>query len=451
MFGRSRNSRFSRGSWPPPAGIRAEEGVNSWWKLGRQSVWNQCDRPWTRSSTDSDGALGTSTETLSQAISGPARKQLSDDPEDRIQLRRRAEAVLLFTRGPLPLRKLAQLAGLADATEARTLLRQLNELYDRTGSALRVEEIAGGYQLLTRPALAPWLRRFASAPPSVRLSSPAMETLAIVAYRQPVLRANIEAIRGVACGEILRQLMQRDLVRICGRSEELGRPYLYGTTKHFLQTFGLKDVSALPTISGAGVEDDSEDTCANLTDQGQALPAASPIEANHSDVPLSAISPFDAVTQKESDVSTACVLDDLCDNLPTAMANSFEVADSSFVLPDRDPRAVDDDDDEFFDDDDDEDDDEDDVDVDVDDDEEEWDDEDEDEEEEEVVEDDAEDEEVEDEWEEVGDEEDDADVEGDEDEDEDDDDDEEDDDWDDDDEDWDDDDEEEDEEDEEWD
>jgi segregation and condensation protein B len=283
MFGQSRSPRFSRNSWRIAS--RLPLGLINDWPEGRRSVWNLCDRPWTRVGrpesglNDQENIAGFGSESSGSPVLGV----IADDPENSVQRRRRAEAVLLFTRDPLPLRKLAQLAGLADATEARTLLRQLNELYDRTGSALRVEEIAGGYQLLTRPGLAPWLRRFASAPPSVRLSSPAMETLAVVAYRQPVLRANIEAIRGVACGEILRQLMQRDLVRICGRSEELGRPYLYGTTKHFLQTFGLKDVSTLPIMSGAGVEDDSEDTCANLVDQDQGLPAASPIEANQSD------------------------------------------------------------------------------------------------------------------------------------------------------------------------
>jgi segregation and condensation protein B len=80
----------------------------------------------------------------------------------------------------------------------------------------------------------------------VRLSAPAMETLAVVAYRQPVLRAEVEAIRGVQCGEILRQLMERDLVRIAGRSEELGRPFLYGTTRRFLEVFGLRHLDELP-------------------------------------------------------------------------------------------------------------------------------------------------------------------------------------------------------------
>ncbi len=140
---------------------------------------------------------------------------------------------------PLNPRKLAQLAHLADATEARTLVRQLNQTYETLGRAIRVEQVAGGFRMLTRPALAPWLARLGHLPETVRLSTPMMETLAVVAYRQPVSRASAEAVRGVACGELLRQLMERDLIRIVGRSEDLGRPYLYGTTKRFLQLFGL--------------------------------------------------------------------------------------------------------------------------------------------------------------------------------------------------------------------
>ena len=153
---------------------------------------------------------------------------------------------MFLSREPLASRKLARLAGLADGTKARTLVRALNRRYDAEGSAFRVEEIAGGFQLLTRPKYAPWLRRLHSIPVEVRLSIPAMETLAVVAYRQPVLRAEIEAIRGVQCGEVLRQLIERNLVRIVGRSEELGRPLLYGTTKQFLQVFGLRHLEDLP-------------------------------------------------------------------------------------------------------------------------------------------------------------------------------------------------------------
>ena len=158
----------------------------------------------------------------------------------------RLEAVLLLANEPLPLRKISRFASLADATEARTLTRRLNQLYDSQGTAFRVEEVAGGFQLLSRQKFGTWLRRLHQSAIETRLSSPAQESLAIIAYRQPVLRAEIEAIRGVQCGEMLRQLMERDLVRISGRSEELGRPFLYSTTKRFLQVFGLRHLDELP-------------------------------------------------------------------------------------------------------------------------------------------------------------------------------------------------------------
>lgn len=160
----------------------------------------------------------------------------------------RLEAVLFLAREPLGSRKLAQLAGLADGTRARTLVRTLNRLYDAEGSAFRIEEVAGGLQLMTRPKFARWLRRLHPPGVEVRLSGPVLETLAVVAYRQPVLRAEVEAIRGVQCGEVLRQLVEVDLVRVVGRSEELGRPLLYGTTKRFLQVFGLRSLEELAPL-----------------------------------------------------------------------------------------------------------------------------------------------------------------------------------------------------------
>jgi segregation and condensation protein B len=170
----------------------------------------------------------------------------------------RLEAVLLVAKTPLTTRKLAQLALLADGTEARTLVRRLNRIYDDLGRAVRIEHVAGGFRLLTRAAYAPWLARLGHLPSAVRLSSPMMETLAVVAYRGPVSRADVEAIRGVACGELLRQLMERDLIRISGRSDELGRPYLYETTKHFLQLFGLPSADALPSINWEPLQEDQE-------------------------------------------------------------------------------------------------------------------------------------------------------------------------------------------------
>ncbi len=176
----------------------------------------------------------------------PKEKASGDGETIRSEGLARLEAVLFLAREPLGTRRLAQLTGLADGTAARTLVRALNRLYDVEGCAFRAVEVAGGFQLMSRPRFAPWLRRLHAAQAEVRLSGPAMETLALVAYRQPVLRPEIEAIRGVQCGEILRQLMERDLVRIAGRSEELGRPFLYGTTRLFLQVFGLRHLEELP-------------------------------------------------------------------------------------------------------------------------------------------------------------------------------------------------------------
>jgi len=163
--------------------------------------------------------------------------------------RRRLEAAIFLSPEGETSRRLAKLAGLADATEVRTLIRQINQSLDAQGRAYRVEEVAGGYAMMTRSHFAPWLRRLSYVPGAMKLSQSALETLAVVAYRQPVLRANVEAIRGVSCSEVLKQLMELDLVRISGRSEDLGRPYLYGTTRRFLQMFGLRSADRLPRMA----------------------------------------------------------------------------------------------------------------------------------------------------------------------------------------------------------
>jgi len=203
-----------------------------------------CPRHWGawRRAPNGQGALRSSPlRSTTSPASGEADKE-ADSNSDLARL----EAILFLAREPLASRKLSQFANLADGTQARTLVRRLNEQYDADGRAFRVEQVAGGYQLLTRQKLAPWLRRLAHVPGETRLSAPALETLAVIAYRQPVPRADIEAVRGVNCGEILRQLMDRDLVRIGGRSQELGRPYLYATTKRFLELFGLNHIEELP-------------------------------------------------------------------------------------------------------------------------------------------------------------------------------------------------------------
>ena len=158
------------------------------------------------------------------------------------------EAVLFLADEPLPARKLARAVGLADAAEIRQTVEKLQRLYDSEGNSFQVVEIAGGYQLLTRPEFHRWLTRLRVGQ-ELRLSAAARETLAVIAYRQPIVRADIEAIRGVQCGELLRMLVEKGLIRIAGRDHSLGRPVLYGTTKKFLEVLGLKNLNELPDIA----------------------------------------------------------------------------------------------------------------------------------------------------------------------------------------------------------
>ncbi len=202
----------------------------------------------------------------------------TQEPEEPSPLRRseeqaRLEAALFLAREPLPTRKLAKLARLSDGTRARALIRELNAAFDADGSAYRVEWIAGGFQLLSRAAFGPWLRRVMESAPETRLSNAAMETLAIVAYRQPATRADIEAIRGVGCDEMLRHLLDRDLIAIGGRSDELGRPNVYITTKQFLQVFGLGHIDELPPIElppAAEAEEAGDDDAESAADSNEA-------------------------------------------------------------------------------------------------------------------------------------------------------------------------------------
>jgi segregation and condensation protein B len=158
------------------------------------------------------------------------------------------EAALLFADEPISTRALAEVAGLADGHEARRIIARLREWYDQDGSAFQIEELAGGYQLLTRPAYHPWLLRLRRTGHDARLTPSVLETLAVIAYKQPMTRADVEVIRGVTCADQIRLLMERGLVRISGRHDSLGRPHLYGTTKKFLQTFGMNSLHDLPEV-----------------------------------------------------------------------------------------------------------------------------------------------------------------------------------------------------------
>ena len=169
------------------------------------------------------------------------------------------EAALFVAREPLPIRRLAKLARLSDATRARSLLKTLNTLFDKSGTAFRIEHLAGGFQLITRTQFGPWVRRTLDYSAENRLSNAAMETLSIIAYRQPVTRAEVEAIRGVGSEEMLRQLLDRDLIAIGGRSDDLGRPNFYITSRYFLRIFGLGRIEELPAMDPESPPDETLD------------------------------------------------------------------------------------------------------------------------------------------------------------------------------------------------
>lgn len=162
----------------------------------------------------------------------------------------RVEAVLMTSDRSISDRKIADAAGLEGTAAVAETIASLNEIYESTNRVFRVVRVASGWQMMTIPEAAPVLARLLDQRKQSNLTPAAMETLSIIAYRQPVLRAEIEAIRGVACGEVLRGLLDRRLVRIAGRAEEVGRPMLYGTTKEFLQLFGLAGIDDLPEVEG---------------------------------------------------------------------------------------------------------------------------------------------------------------------------------------------------------
>jgi segregation and condensation protein B len=178
-----------------------------------------------------------------------------------MELSRILESLLFATDRPLTAKALAQalheaakvspgpetvLYAKTNVAEIAAALDQLREWQQSSGSTLVVAEVAGGYVLRTRPEYAAWTNRLFDAPKAPKLSQPALETLAVIAYRQPIGRAEIESVRGVAVDGVVATLLERKVIRIAGRSEQPGRPLLYETTPLFLELFGLKALDELP-------------------------------------------------------------------------------------------------------------------------------------------------------------------------------------------------------------
>ncbi len=181
------------------------------------------------------------------------------------------EAILFVSGEPLSVdRMLGVVEGVA-REELMSALRALQADYAAEGRGLQLVEVAGGFQIATRPDCAPWIKRLEKAKEGARLSRSAMETLAIVAYKQPAVRAEIEQIRGVDSAGVLKTLLERRMVRIVGRKDAPGRPIMYGTTRQFLQAFGMKDLSDLPALRDIKELKEAEPfTLQNLDQNGDA-------------------------------------------------------------------------------------------------------------------------------------------------------------------------------------
>lgn len=157
------------------------------------------------------------------------------------------EAILFVADRPVSADQLAVLVEM-DSDDVEMIIQELQKEYDETKRSFQIVEIANGYQICTRSEYATWIKKFYTTEISSRLSTSALEALAIVAYKQPVTRAEIEEIRGVISDSVIRTLLERNLISIVGRKDAPGRPLLYGTTTEFLIHFGLKDLSELPSI-----------------------------------------------------------------------------------------------------------------------------------------------------------------------------------------------------------
>ncbi len=251
------------------------------------------------------------------------------------------EAMLIASNAPLTAARMAAVAELPQA-EVRGAIAALNERYEQTGAAYRIEEVAGGFLIMTLPEHQGVLNRLLQAHKETQLSQPAMETLAVVAYRQPVMRADIEAIRGVACGEVLRGLLDKQLVKIVGRAEVLGRPMLYGTTRRFLEIFGLASLDDLPNVEELKSGDKP------VPPKSEAAVAAEPaLESEQGQAPAEQEQPVAQGSEQEQAAA--------------ASASPSDPAGEEFFDPaaDADAEGSDDDDEDDWDDDDDEDDDDD--------------------------------------------------------------------------------------------
>lgn len=182
------------------------------------------------------------------------------------ELKKVIETLLFITDTPLPVSRIAQLCEIKNKERLETALVELRKSYDEEGRTLQVMQVAGGWQLATRPEYGLWVRKLYQNKMTVRLTQAALETLCIIAYKQPLTRAEIESIRGVEVIGPLETLTQRRLITVVGRRESIGRPILYGTTSEFLRQFGLNSLDDMPKLESFDIENMAEAAQATAID-----------------------------------------------------------------------------------------------------------------------------------------------------------------------------------------
>jgi segregation and condensation protein B len=231
--------------------------------------------------------------------------------ENRVQslgeLQAILEALLFVSSEPLSLSRLVAVLGNVPKADVEEALRNIGQAFDREGRGVRLAVVAGGYRFVTKQDYAPWVKRLDKAKMTAKLSRSALESLAIIAYKQPLVRSEIEEIRGVETSGVLRTLLERKLVRIVGRKEVPGRPIMYGTTKFFLEHFGLSDLSQLPPLR-------------EFKELGEAEQALLPMDGR--DVPSGegSVETLEVIEEQSvnAELQTAAQLHEMLDPLPTA-------------------------------------------------------------------------------------------------------------------------------------
>lgn len=240
----------------------------------------------------------------------PHSESFPDDrPQSMAELQAILEALLFVSVEPLSVTRLVAVMGTVSKGEVEEALHHLGRALDQEGRGVRLVAVAGGYRLVTKQDYASWVKRLDKAKTAAKLSRSALESLAIIAYKQPLVRGEIEEIRGVETSGVLRTLLERKLVRIVGRKEVPGRPIMYGTTKFFLEHFGLGDLSQLPPLR-------------EFKELGEAEQALLPMEGGES---LSADGEVETVNaEAEPSVNgerqAAVPLEEVLDPLPTAQS-----------------------------------------------------------------------------------------------------------------------------------